>query len=207
MKLDITSNLDKDYHEVIEVKPSDAAGARIDRVVQLPEGDLGVIEGKTTNGVAEPPKIPRGAYPICQIHVRNGVTYIDNGDILMAGTTGDQDQLVTLNPEDPFESLLIPMIEMNRRKRADYASDDDIYRNFRINAAMMALPGYTPAQDALSMITRKVGRITNLRGRPPTNESVLDSWLDLAVYAVLGYGLAKEEAEYYARRKTDRRTQ
>lgn len=102
---------------------------------------------------------------------------------------------IELDPKDAFDRLLIPMVETNRKKRADYANDDNIFANFDKNAATMALEGYTALEDCLSMVSRKLGRITNLRGRDPSNESVLDSYLDLAVYAVLAYGLILREAD------------
>lgn len=102
---------------------------------------------------------------------------------------------ITLSPKDGFEKLLIPMVETNRAKRADYASEDDMYLNFRRNAEMMDLEGFDALEDCLSMVSRKFGRIVNLRGRDATNETVVDSFLDLAVYAVLAYGLALEAAE------------
>lgn len=102
---------------------------------------------------------------------------------------------ITLDANNPFDALLIPIVLTNRRKSADYASPADLYLNFRRNADMVALPGYTPLVDCFSMVARKLGRIANLRGRSAQNEGVLDSYLDLAVYAVLAYGLAMEEAD------------
>ena len=102
---------------------------------------------------------------------------------------------ITLNSKDPFEALVIPMVETNRKKRADYASDDDMFLNFRRNAEMMDLEGFDALEDCLSMVSRKFGRIVNLRDREPSNETVVDSYLDLAVYAILAYGLALEAAE------------
>lgn len=102
---------------------------------------------------------------------------------------------VVLDPSDPFDKLLIPMVVMNRKKRADYASEGNIYKNFDRNVDMMDLEGYDALEDCLSMVARKFGRITNLRGREAANETVVDSYLDLAVYSVLAYGLAMRKAE------------
>ena len=79
------------------------------------------------------------------------------------------------------------MVETNRKKRADYAASDNIFRNFERVAGMMDMAGYDAQEDILNMVFRKASRITNLRGKEPMNESVEDSWLDLAVYAILGY--------------------
>jgi hypothetical protein len=102
---------------------------------------------------------------------------------------------VQLDPQHPFEKLLIPMVETSRAKAADYAAIDDYFQNFRRNAEVMDLEGYTALEDCLSMVARKLGRIVNLRGREPSNEAVLDSFLDMAIYAILTYGLALEAAE------------
>jgi len=101
---------------------------------------------------------------------------------------------IELDPKDPFEKLLIPIVETNRKKRADYASDDNIYLNFDRNAEMMDLDGYDSLEDCLSMVARKFSRIVNLRGRDASNEAVEDSFLDLAVYGILAYGLALRKA-------------
>lgn len=87
------------------------------------------------------------------------------------------------------------MVETNRRKRADYAKEGNIFLNFDENARVMRLGGYTALEDCLSMVCRKIGRITNLRDREPQNESVHDSFLDLAVYAVLLLGIHNREAQ------------
>lgn len=102
---------------------------------------------------------------------------------------------VQLDPKDAFEKLIIPIVEMNRRKRADYAQEGSLFHNFERNAATMDLEGYTPLEDCLSMVARKLGRIVNLRGRSAANETVVDSYLDMCVYSILAYGLALDAAE------------
>jgi hypothetical protein len=59
----------------------------------------------------------------------------------------------------------------------------------------MGLAGYDALEDCLSMVSRKLGRIVNLRGRDPRNETVVDTFEDLAVYAVLALGLAKRRLQ------------
>lgn len=102
---------------------------------------------------------------------------------------------ICLDPTDPFEAAVIDMVEMNRRKRADYASAQDIFRNFVRVSSAMDMAEYTPLEDILAMTIRKAMRIVNLRGRLPENEAVQDSWIDLAVYATLGYAYTKQEAQ------------
>lgn len=135
---------------------------------------------------------PTGQMPVIKIHAdaARGIQMAFNG--------GREPGIsVTLDSEDEFDALLIPLVMLQRKKRADYANDQDIYANFRANAAALDLPGYTALQDCLSMVTRKVGRIVNLRGKEPNNESVVDSYMDLAVYSILAYGLALEAAEEF----------
>lgn len=93
---------------------------------------------------------------------------------------------ITLNPEDSFEAVLIDMVTLQRSKRADYASETDTLSNFRFVANMMPIKEYSVLTDIYSMVIRKVGRIANLWSRVPQNEAVRDSWMDLAVYAILG---------------------
>lgn len=104
--------------------------------------------------------------------------------------------LITLDENDPFESVLVDIIRMNRRKRADYAADADIFSNFRDTASMLGLSGFSERESALFNILQKVARLKSLRanGRMdnPNNESVVDTVLDLAVYSVIYLALNKE---------------
>lgn len=101
---------------------------------------------------------------------------------------------IELDPKDPFERLLIPIVETNRKKRADYANEDNIFANFDYTSkATMGM--VSPREYADIMVTMKNGRIFNLRGRNAQNESVIDTYLDRAVYAILAYGLAIRESE------------
>lgn len=83
---------------------------------------------------------------------------------------------------------------MNRRKRKDYASDDNIFKNF--DEVASASQGMLTAREYADVqVIMKTARIQNLRGRAAVNESVTDSYLDRAVYSILAYGLALREAE------------
>lgn len=103
---------------------------------------------------------------------------------------------ICLDRNDPFEKLLIPIVETNRKKRADYASDDNIYLNFDRAAAEV---GLSPQDIVDVMVAIKNGRIANLRGREEEvkNESVADSYLDRAVYCILAYGLYLRDHGFY----------
>ena len=95
------------------------------------------------------------------------------------------DPPVTLDPSDPFDAALIPIVQTNRRKRADYAKDGDPFSSFRTSSDLLGLAGFGPVEAALFNITQKLSRLKSLRenGRmdDPQNEAVADTYLDLAV--------------------------
>lgn len=97
-----------------------------------------------------------------------------------------------LDPKDPIDSVQLEMASLNHRKRRDYAADGDPLSNFFRTAEIMRNKGY-PDFDALAsvdyLLAVEEARLEALRsnGRlnDPANESVRDSLLDGAVYAVL----------------------
>jgi hypothetical protein len=107
-------------------------------------------------------------------------------------------EAVTLDPDDPFDAALIPIVQTNRRKRADYARDGDPFSSFRTSSSLLGLTGFGPVEAALFNITQKLSRLKSLRenGRmdDPQNEAVADTYLDLSVYAVLLYAIHRSEA-------------
>jgi hypothetical protein len=100
-----------------------------------------------------------------------------------------------LNLEDPFEKAIAAMVAINRAKRADYANDMDPFSNFRRTAAMMGIETFGTLESVRFNLAQKMARLQALaeNGRSPRNESVRDTWLDLAVYAVIGYCVINEE--------------
>ena len=100
---------------------------------------------------------------------------------------------VTLDPNDPFDAALIPIVKTNRAKRKDYAKDGDVFSNFKTTAAMLGLDGFGPAEAAFFNVLQKMARLQSLRmnGRmaEAANESVIDTYLDLAVYGVILYAI------------------
>jgi hypothetical protein len=110
-----------------------------------------------------------------------------------------KDNNVTLDPTDPFDAALIPIVLTNRRKRADYAKDGSPFSNFETTADMLGLDGFGPAESALFNVCQKIARLKALRanGRMGNtqNESVLDTYLDLAVYSVILYAIVLEQAQ------------
>lgn len=100
---------------------------------------------------------------------------------------------ITLNPNDPFDAALIPIVQTNRRKRKDYAADGDPFSNFKTTAELLGLESFGAAESALFNVLQKVARLQSLRmnGRmaETVNESVTDTYLDLAVYAIILYAI------------------
>jgi hypothetical protein len=105
---------------------------------------------------------------------------------------------ITLDPTDPFDAAVAEIVRINRRKRADYALDgDDVFSNFRQTSEVIAVDGFGPADAALFNVIQKVMRLRSLRanGRmdDPANEAAADTYLDLAVYAIIALALSREE--------------
>lgn len=100
-----------------------------------------------------------------------------------------------LDPSDPFEAACIDLVSMNRKKRADYAMDGDPFSNFHQSAALLGMSGFGPVEAVLFNLSQKFARLSSLRknGRmeETQNESVHDTYLDIAVYAVILYALVK----------------
>lgn len=102
---------------------------------------------------------------------------------------------VSLDPTDPFERVLIEIVETNRRKRQDYALDGNPFSNFDDTSRNLGIEGFTAVDSALFNILQKVARLRSLRanGRlgDPANESVADTLLDLAVYGVIALAISR----------------
>ncbi len=104
---------------------------------------------------------------------------------------------VTLNPDDPFDAALIPIVETNRRKRKDYALDGDPFSNFKDSSGMLGVAGFGAIEAADMNVCQKQARLKSLRlnGRldNPQNEAVLDTYLDRAVFAIIAYAIKLQE--------------
>ena len=104
---------------------------------------------------------------------------------------------ITLDPADPFDAAIIPLVLTNRRKRADYAKDGDPFSNFKTTADMLGLDGFGAAEAALFNACQKMARLKALRSngrmKDPANESVIDTYLDFAVYAIILYAIVLQE--------------
>ena len=101
-----------------------------------------------------------------------------------------------LDLNDPFERAVWDIVRMNRKKRRDYALDEDPFSNFRETSAHMGLEVWESAEFN---VAQKMSRLKSLRanGRMdlPENEAVADTYLDLAVYAVITYAIYQGEVD------------
>jgi hypothetical protein len=105
------------------------------------------------------------------------------------------DLALKLNPEDPFERVLVDMVAMNRRKRRDYALDGSPFSNFDTSSAALGLDGFGPVESAVFNVAQKMARLRSLRanGRmnDTSNETVDDTYLDLAIYACIALAISR----------------
>lgn len=90
-----------------------------------------------------------------------------------------------MNPR--FDAQLERMAEIHNRKSHDYARDDNAFSNFEY-AALVAQPFTDPVDRVFAtMIGIKLARLAELTaaGKEPQNESLRDTFDDLATYAAL----------------------
>lgn len=113
------------------------------------------------------------------------------------GNTEASAAAIYLDPNDPFEKVLIPIIKTNRKKRGDYAVDGSPFTNFESTSVFANFENRW--LSALFNCQQKLARIQALRanGRldDPNNEAVLDTLLDNAVYGVIALAIATEDIE------------
>jgi hypothetical protein len=111
------------------------------------------------------------------------VTFLDDAWDKPAG-------VVPVQP-DPFDAVLKEIGDINRRKRADYAAESDIFSNFKDVGRQLGTHAGVAVE---SHIATKQSRLRQLlgSGREPRNESVRDTLLDRAVYAVIALAMYDE---------------
>jgi hypothetical protein len=91
-----------------------------------------------------------------------------------------------------FHDVLNQMAEMHDRKQKDYGSADDPFANVRASEEI-GIAGWI---GGLIRMGDKVRRLqAAARGQNLVNESVEDSFIDLAVYTIISLILFEERAE------------
>lgn len=93
---------------------------------------------------------------------------------------------------DPrFYALLAEVADLHSRKNHDYARTDEPLSNFHKSAAL----GVEPWRGVLIRMSDKWSRIEQLStGKVAKNESLRDSLIDLAVYALIDVLLLEDAA-------------
>ena len=89
---------------------------------------------------------------------------------------------MAVNPR--FNALLARMQEIHDRKNHDYAAGDNPYSNFEAAADSAGVSVDAVFAVLMGIKQARIKEITS-SNKPPNNESLQDSRLDLAVYAAL----------------------
>lgn len=98
----------------------------------------------------------------------------------------------TLAGDPRFKDLIWDILNLHAKKQEDYGSDTDPFANVRSSGEF----GVPPWVGALVRLNDKVTRLKNFASRRVlANESAEDSMMDIAVYALIGVVLYREEAK------------
>jgi hypothetical protein len=115
-------------------------------------------------------------------------------EIMMQNTPfEDYEELLVHLPGDPdFESALVEVLNMHRRKGADYGTEDDFFANVSQSENW----GIEPWVGAMLRLNDKVIRLQQAAQRGSlVNESVEDSMLDIATYAIIALCLFRRSVD------------
>lgn len=97
-----------------------------------------------------------------------------------------------------FHDILTQLGELHDQKQKDYGSDNDPFKNVR-NSGDFGVPAWigcmVRANDKMKRIQTASSQVLNGDEVSMANESVEDSFMDLAVYAVIGLVLYRETHE------------
>jgi hypothetical protein len=109
-------------------------------------------------------------------------------------TVVDADKTVVLDRRSPdiFIQALIRIHDIAALKKADYSPGPDRWTNFNATGEYIDQPNYVAA-DFLERL--KLSRAKELRNGNPTNEALLDTYLDKAVYAVLALAMFMDQED------------
>lgn len=103
---------------------------------------------------------------------------------------------IKLNPDNPFEAVLIQMVETHRKKAKDYAGGDHPNQNFYDSGYQL---GQSGGHSVETLIATKQARLRVLLPQfwtgsgTPSNEGIEDTLLDRAVYAVIALTIWNED--------------
>ena len=90
-----------------------------------------------------------------------------------------------------FQDIIDEIVFLHDKKRKDYGQDNDPYANIRAGSKFIGVP------DVVGCLMRMNDKMFRLsawcHGSTMVNESVEDSLIDLAVYAIIALDLIREE--------------
>lgn len=90
----------------------------------------------------------------------------------------------------PFEKIVCEMVDLHKKKQADYGTDGDPFANVRASGEF----GIDPWLGALLRANDKMTRLKTFSQKGTlANEGVEDSLIDLANYAVISLVLWREQ--------------
>lgn len=111
----------------------------------------------------------------------------EGGNPMLAGRSLERHPL-----SERFHALLTEAGELHDMKQDDYGLDDDPFANVRASSEW----GIPPWQGAMIRANDKVRRLqTFARKGELRNESVIDAFMDLAVYAIIARILYEEQLD------------
>lgn len=92
-------------------------------------------------------------------------------------------------------NALEDMVSTYSSKNKDYADTDNPYSNFEDTAYDVGIDDFEDIDAVRVAISTKVGRLRTLKqsGKAPENESVVDTYRDLAVYSLIAFAMAKQD--------------
>ena len=88
-----------------------------------------------------------------------------------------------------FEQVVQEVLELHRKKSADYGRTHDPFANIRASEEF-GVPAHVGCAIRMNDKMRRIQAAAN--GSTLQNESLKDSFLDLAVYAIIGLVLLEE---------------
>ena len=92
-----------------------------------------------------------------------------------------------------FHKIMGELVDLHDKKQKDYGTDEDPFNNIRSSAKEWGIPAWV---GAMLRATDKVRRLQKFADKGElANESVIDAFDDLAVYAVIARVMYEEDKE------------
>ncbi len=103
-----------------------------------------------------------------------------------------------------FHDILYKLGRLHDKKQKDYGTDADPFNNIRSSAKEWGIPAWV---GAMLRATDKVRRLQKFADKGElANESVIDAFDDLAVYAVIARVMYEEDEESSTKKTLDEET-